>query len=98
MNQPDLFSQPALVAREKGIAKVAANSPTWIEKAHALIKEYPKEKATGEDLKVFLRERIGEASPFQRLRRDGDGSREKRTLGRYRRVPHYETQEQSRTA
>lgn len=64
MNQPDLFSQPALVAREKGIAKVAANSPTWIQKAHTLIKEYPKDKATGEDLKVFLRERIGEPAHF----------------------------------
>jgi len=53
-------NQPALVARDKGIAKVAANSPTWIEQAHTLIKEYPKDKATGEELKVFLRERIGE--------------------------------------
>jgi hypothetical protein len=56
----NLFNQPAIVARDKGIAKVSEGSPTWIELAHKTIPLYPESTATGEDLKVFLRERIGD--------------------------------------
>lgn len=55
----DLFNQPAIVAREKGINKVSEGSSTWIELAHKTIHLYPENMATGEDLKVFLEKRIG---------------------------------------
>jgi hypothetical protein len=56
----DLFNQPAIVARDKAIKKVSEGSPTWIELAHKTIPLYSENTATGEDLKVFLRERIGD--------------------------------------
>lgn len=56
----DLFNQPAIEARDKAIAQVSQGSPTWIEQAHENIRTYPHPIATGEDLRVWLTERIGE--------------------------------------
>ena len=59
MSTYDLFNQPpetAIEARNKGIAKVSAGSPTWIQSAHEHLHLYPGDTATGEDLKVFLRD------------------------------------------
>jgi hypothetical protein len=57
----DLFNQPpAVVAREEALTKVAGNSPEWMQKAIGILREYPNEQATGEDLREFVRSKIGD--------------------------------------
>lgn len=59
MSAYDLFNpmpETAIEARDRGLAKVSTSSPTWIQSAHEHIPFYPGDTATGEDLKVFLRD------------------------------------------
>ena len=58
MNQlPDLFT--AVEARDAGIKKVSEPEHDWLCAAHNLIRMYPEREATGEDLRIWVEERIG---------------------------------------
>jgi hypothetical protein len=53
-----LFDTPE-AARDQGIQQVSMNNLTWLEEAHKLIPKYPNDTATGEELRVWVEEKIG---------------------------------------
>lgn len=59
MSTFDLFNQPAIEARDRALERVSRGEESWIEKAHRLIAAYPHDRATGEDLRLFVEERLG---------------------------------------
>ena len=63
MKAPTLFDT-ATEARDQALIKVSASSPTWIQQAHALIPQYPGDSVTGEDLRLWIEERIGKPHHF----------------------------------
>jgi len=55
--QHDLFT--AIDARDKGISKVSEPERQWLDLAHDILRQYPEKEATGEDLRLWVEQRIG---------------------------------------
>ena len=59
MTQDDLFSRPAVRARDAALAQVEDHAQGWCDRARAVLPSYPEAQATGEDLRLFVVQRIG---------------------------------------
>lgn len=56
-----LFDTPE-AARDAGIERASRNNTTYIEEARKLIRQYPHEEVTGEELRDFIENRLGPMS------------------------------------
>ena len=54
----DLFSSAAQ-ERDKALERVVQGSYSWMEKAIEAVRLYPEKYATGEQLRIYLEEKIG---------------------------------------
>lgn len=55
----DLFTS-AKQARDEALQQVAQGSLSWMDKAIEAVQMYPEKEATGEELRIYLEQKIGQ--------------------------------------